>query len=133
MGGGGGGAGGAASCVTVCACDPTVTVPVRGSVAVFGATVYSTLPEPVPEVLPGMPIQLTDVPAVHVQEAADAATATARAPPSAGTVRVAGSSETVQTGVGCVELRRHATATVAVTLHKVRIRMVRRRFSMAVG
>ena len=73
MGGGGGGAGGAASCVTVCACDPTVTVPVRGSVAVFGTTVYSTLPEPVPEVLPGMPIQLTDVPAVHVQEAADAA------------------------------------------------------------
>jgi hypothetical protein len=75
----------------------TVSVPVRGVVAVFGATVNASGPLPVPPAACTV-IQLALLTAFQVHDGADAVTVTWLPPPSAGTATVVGATVNAQGG-----------------------------------
>jgi hypothetical protein len=74
---------GAAACVTVIVCPAIVIVPVRLLVTGLTATLYETLPLPVPVAPAVTVIQDALLAAVHAHDDALAVTATVPAPPAA--------------------------------------------------
>jgi hypothetical protein len=74
---------GAPAWVTVIVWPAMVIVPVRLTVSVLAATLYDTVPFPLPVAPAEMAIQGALLPAVHAHEPAFAVTATVPAPPAA--------------------------------------------------
>jgi hypothetical protein len=74
---------GAPACVTVIVCPAIVIVPVRLLVSALAATLYDTLPFPVPLAPAVMVIHAALLAAVHAHDPALAVTATVPEPPAA--------------------------------------------------
>ena len=89
------------ACVRVNVLPPAVSVPVRGVVAVFGATLYVTEPLPLPVAPALIVIHASLLVAVHAQPV-DVATATVPVPPPDVTLADAGEIVGVQIIAACV-------------------------------
>src|SRR5207302_1489234 len=98
-GGGGGGGGGAAACATVNVCPAAVSLVARAA-PVFAATLYSTVPLPVPDAPALIVIHGTLDAAVQAQ-AGPAVTATVAVAPAAPTEAVVGASENAHGAAAC--------------------------------
>jgi hypothetical protein len=96
----GGGGGGAAAWVTVNVFPATAIVAVRPLVPLLERTVNATVPLPVPDCPPVMPIHATLVVAVQAQLATDAVTAIEPEAPVSATSCDDGEMEKVQAGGG---------------------------------
>jgi hypothetical protein len=108
---------GAPACVTVNVLPPTVSVPVRGAVAVLAATAYVTEPLPLPAAPALMVIHASLLVAVHAQPV-DAVTATVPVPAAAVTLADAGEIVGVQGAAACV------TVNVLLPIVSVPVRKV---------
>jgi len=93
---------GAPACVTVIVCPAIVIVPVRLLVSVLAATLYDTLPFPVPLAPAVIVIHGAVLAAVHAHDAAFAVTATVPAPPAAVGELAVGEMVVLQTTAACV-------------------------------
>jgi hypothetical protein len=106
---------GAPAWVIVTDWPATVMTPSRGMVDVLGATVYDTVPFPLPLVADVMVIQETLLEAVHAHAAAFAVTAMLPVPPACVGVVPVGVMEKLQTTPACVIVKAwSAIVTVAV-------------------
>ena len=79
------------ACVTLTPCPPACIDPVRDAVVLLAATVYATVPLPVPPAPDVIVIQASALEAVHAQPAA-AVTLKVPGPPEAPAVWLAGAA-----------------------------------------
>jgi hypothetical protein len=93
---------GAPACVTVIVCPAIVIVPVRPVVDALAATVYETVPLPLPVAPAVTVIHAALLAAVHAHDAAFAVTATVAAPPVCVGELAVGEMVVLQTTPACV-------------------------------
>jgi hypothetical protein len=109
---------GAPACVTVIVCPAIVIVPVRLLVSALAATLYDTLPFPVPLAPAVIVIHGALLAAVHAHDPAFAVTATVPAPPAAVGELAVGEIVVLHTTAACV-MPNDWPATVIVAVRGV--------------